>query len=112
MAGTWDREPLASEIDAIARGSFFRREPPEIRGSGYVVHSLEAALWAFARSESFEGGCLMAVNLGEDADTTGAIYGQIAGAYYGEQGIPAPWRRRLWDAERISMLADQLFARS
>ncbi len=112
VAGEWDREPLAPEIDAIARGSFLRREPPEIRGSGYAVHSLEAALWAFARSESFEGGCLMAVNLGEDADTTGAIYGQIAGAYYGVQAIPAPWRKRLWDAERISMLADQLFASS
>lgn len=59
----------------------------EIRGTGYVVQALEAALWAFQNSNSFEEGCLIAVNLGDDADTTGAIYGQIAGAYYGDAGI-------------------------
>jgi ADP-ribosyl-[dinitrogen reductase] hydrolase len=110
VPGLWEREPLSPEIDEIAVGSFWRREPPEIRGSGYVVHSLDAALWAFARSESFEDGCLAAVNLGEDADTTAAIYGQIAGAYYGEHGIPARWRERLWEAERISTLADQILS--
>jgi ADP-ribosylglycohydrolase len=59
-----------------AAGSFKRKEPPEIRGTGYVVESLEAALWAFARPSSFWEGALLAVNLGDDADTTGAIYGQ------------------------------------
>ena len=58
-------------------------EPPEIRARGFVVKSLEAALWAFYNTDSFEDGCLLAVNLGEDADTVGAIYGQLAGAYYG-----------------------------
>jgi len=57
-------------------------------GSGYVVKSLEAALWAFSRSSNFREGCLLAVNLGNDADTTGAIYGQLAGAYYGVEGFP------------------------
>ena len=61
-------------------------------GSGYVVRSMEAALWAFHRSSSFEEGCLLAVNLGDDADTTAAIYGQLAGAYYGIDGIPREWR--------------------
>jgi len=112
LPGLWEREPLAPEIDEIAAGSFRRREPPEIRGSGYVVRSLEAALWAFARSETFEEGCLAAVNLGEDADTTAAVYGQIAGAFFGDQGIPASWRKRLWEAERIATLADRLFAES
>ncbi|MDP2644144.1 MAG: ADP-ribosylglycohydrolase family protein [Desulfobacterales bacterium] len=74
---------LCPEIDEIACGSFKRKEPPQIVGSGYVVKSLEAALWAFARSSSFREGCLFAVNLGDDADTTGAIYGQLAGAFYG-----------------------------
>ena len=69
-----------------------RREPPEIIGCGYVVKSLEAALWAFHRSETFEQGCLLAVNLGDDADTTAAIYGQLAGAYYGIDGIPEEWK--------------------
>ena len=64
VAGLWEREPLCPEIDEVAEGSFLRREPPEIVGSGYVVKSLEAALWAFHNSESFKEGCLLAVNLG------------------------------------------------
>jgi ADP-ribosyl-[dinitrogen reductase] hydrolase len=57
------------------------KQPPEIRGAGYVVDALEAALWAFWNSDSYEKGALKAVKLGDDADTTGAIYGQLAGAY-------------------------------
>ena len=88
VAGLWDEEPLAPRIAEIAAGSFRRRDPPEIRGDGYVVHSLEAALWAFDRSSSFREGALLAVNLGDDADTTGAVFGQLAGAYHGELGHP------------------------
>ncbi len=108
VPGSWLEEPLCPEIAAVAAGSFHEQEPPAIRGSGYVVASLEAALWAFARSESFAEGCLLAVNLGEDADTTAAVYGQIAGAYYGEGGIPAHWRERLALRETIEMFADGL----
>ena len=71
----WDEQPLDPKIAAIAAGSFKSKEPPDIKGSGYVVESLEAALWAFDRSDSFREGALIAVNLGDDADTTGAIYG-------------------------------------
>jgi len=91
----WDREPLALRIEEVATGSFRRRDPPEIRGSGYVVRSLEAALWAFDRSDSFRDGALRAVNLGRDADTTGAVFGQLAGAHYGTGSIPPAWRDRL-----------------
>lgn len=84
--------PLHPEIDEIAEGSFRRRVPPEIRGSGYVVKSLEAALWAFHDAVDFRQAVLRAVNLGDDADTTGAVCGQLAGAYWGEQGIPEAWR--------------------
>src|SRR5213593_760418 len=87
--------PLAPEIDEVAAGSFRRKEPPDIQGTGYVVRSLEAALWAFHKSTSFREGCLLAVNLGDDADTTGAIYGQVAGAFYGDSGIPELWRSKL-----------------
>jgi ADP-ribosylglycohydrolase len=107
--GLWNDQPLASKIAAIAAGSFREKEPPAIRGSGYVVDSLEAALWAFYRSDNFRDGALLAVNLGDDADTTGAVYGQLAGAYYGEGGIPAAWRERLVMRERIEQLADGLF---
>ncbi len=74
-----------------------------------MVKSLEAALWAFHRGGSFREGCLLAVNLGDDADTTGAVYGQLAGAYYGEEGIPESWRRKLALRETIETLADRLY---
>jgi ADP-ribosylglycohydrolase len=85
----WPEVPLHPAIDEVAAGSFKRKNPPEIRGTGYVVDSLEAALWAFHRSSNFRDGCLMAANLGDDADTTAADYGEIAGAFYGMSGIPA-----------------------
>ena len=104
----WTREPLAEPVAVVAAGSFLTREPPRIRGTGYVVDSLEAALWAFARSEDFESGALLAVNLGDDADTTGAVYGQLAGAFYGEGGIPGRWLERLHQRKCIGGLADKL----
>jgi ADP-ribosyl-[dinitrogen reductase] hydrolase len=110
VPGLWDDEPLAPRIDEIAAGSFRRREPPEIRGTGYVVASLEAALWAFDRGASFREGALRAVNLGDDADTTGAVYGQLAGASYGAHAIPPSWRARLALGELITALAERLFA--
>jgi ADP-ribosyl-[dinitrogen reductase] hydrolase len=108
VSGLWERHPLAPEIDEVAAGSFLRRDPPEIVGSGYVVRSLEAALWAFAKSESFEEGALLAVNLGDDADTAGAVYGQLAGAYYGVEGMPERWLEKLWMRAEIEELADGL----
>lgn len=108
----WAQSPLVPEIDEIARGSFKRRQPPKIQGTGYVVRSLEAALWAFYRGDSFREGCLLAVNLGDDADTTGAIYGQLAGVFYGERGIPESWRSRLAQCRLIESFAEQLLALS
>jgi ADP-ribosylglycohydrolase len=110
-AGMWKQEPLVAEVAAVAGGSF-QSDPPHIRGTGYVVKSLEAALWAFARSDSFREGALLAANLGDDADTTAAIFGQLAGAYYGEEGIPEGWRSKLARAELITAFADQLYALS
>ncbi len=109
VAGYWAERPLIRDIEEIARGSFKRREPPEIQGSGYVVRSLEAALWAFYKTDSFKEGCLRAVNLGDDADSTAAVYGQIAGAYYGEKGIPSSWLKKLAKREIIEGLANKLF---
>lgn len=109
-ADFWQGGPLHADIAAVASGSFKHREPPEIQGSGYVVRSLEAALWAFYSTDDFAAGALRAVNLGDDADTTGAVYGQLAGAYYGVQGIPERWREALVMKETITAFADQLFA--
>ena len=105
----WERESLVEEIASVADGSFKDRNPPDIMGAGYVVRSLEAALWAFHRSDTFRDGALLAANLGDDADTTAAIYGQIAGAYYGVEGIPAEWREQLAMADEITSMADGLF---
>jgi ADP-ribosyl-[dinitrogen reductase] hydrolase len=102
--------PLAPKIAAIAAGSFKHKQPPQIRGTGYVVDSLEAALWAFYHSHDFREGALLAVNLGDDADTTGAVYGQLAGAFYGEDNIPAAWRDTIAQRELILELADKLCA--
>jgi ADP-ribosyl-[dinitrogen reductase] hydrolase len=109
VAGYWERRPLCPEIDGIAGGSFKRKEPPEIRGTGYVVQCLEAALWAFQKAGSFEEGALLAVNLGDDADTTGAVYGQLAGAYHGLSGLPQAWAGRIAQARVVSDLADGLY---
>ena len=73
-----------------------------------VVESLEAALWCFYQTDNFEAAILRAVNLGQDADTTAAVCGQIAGAYYGEQGIPPHWLELLCMRDEIRCLAEQL----
>jgi ADP-ribosyl-[dinitrogen reductase] hydrolase len=76
------------KILAIARGEYREKSIEQIRGGGYVVESLEAALWCFLQTESFEAAILKSANLGDDADTTAAICGQVAGAFYGQTGIP------------------------
>lgn len=86
-----EAEPLHPDVEKVASGSFRTFGPPAIRGTGYVVKSLEAALWAFHDARDFRVAVLRAVNLGEDADTTGAVCGQLAGAYWGESGIPQNW---------------------
>ncbi len=109
VPGLWQQAPLVAEIDEIAAGSFKERQPPEIKGTGYVVPSLEAAFWAFYHSDDFRDGALRAANLGDDADTTAAVYGQLAGAYYGERGIPAGWREKAAQRDLILDLATSLY---
>ena len=102
-------DELSDNMKRVAFGSFRIFSPPQIRGTGYVVESLEAALWAFQNSDNFADGARMAVNLGDDADTTGAVYGQIAGAFYGASEIPAHWVDALAHRNLITDFADQLF---
>ena len=102
----------SDRVTAIARASYLGKPQAEIRGSGYVVHSLEAALWVFARTDTFEEAVLMAANLGEDADTTAAVCGQVAGAYYGESAIPRNWLERIAFRSEITKLATQLLRSS
>jgi ADP-ribosyl-[dinitrogen reductase] hydrolase len=103
-------EPSMPKIKEIALGKYRTKSIGEIKGSGYVVESLEAALWCFYYTDSFEEAILQAANLGEDADTTAAVCGQIAGAFYGKTGIPEKWLSKLRMRFEISELADQLSA--
>jgi ADP-ribosyl-[dinitrogen reductase] hydrolase len=90
-----DIKPLHPLIQEIASGSFRQKQPPAVAGSGWVVKSLEASLWAFHNASGFDEAVLRAVNLGDDADTTGAVCGQLAGAYWGESGISETLRTGL-----------------
>lgn len=104
----WSEWPLHKEVAAVAAGSYRSKEPPEIRGGGYAVAALEAALWAVDCNDDFRSTVLAAANLGDDADTTAAIAGQLAGAEYGVDGIPAEWRERVYLGDEIVTLADGL----
>jgi ADP-ribosyl-[dinitrogen reductase] hydrolase len=104
-SGTW-----AGAINEIVAGSWRGRRRSEIRSSGYVAHSLEAALWCVGRTSSFEEAVLLAANLAGDADTVAAITGQLAGALYGRDAIPSAWLALLHDEAAISELAARLFA--
>ncbi|MEM6486064.1 MAG: ADP-ribosylglycohydrolase family protein [Pseudomonadota bacterium] len=99
---------LAANIDRIAKGSYKAMQPPQIRVTGYVVDSLQAALWVFWVTDNFRDGALAAANLDDDADTTAAIYGQLAGAFSGVQGLPAAWLECLTLVDLIEVLASQL----
>ncbi|CAF1070507.1 unnamed protein product [Rotaria sordida] len=96
---SWFAEgPLAPEIMRIANGSYKQNDGYDagIRGKGYIVNALEAALWAFWSEKTFKKGALAAVNLGDDTDTTAAIYGQLAGAYYGYEKLPKKWVEKVY----------------
>ena len=95
-------------IQQIGNGSYRDKKGEQIRGSGYVVQSLEAALWCFWGTSTFEEAVLRAANLGDDADTTAAICGQVVGAFYGEVGIPDRWLTRLAMVDEIRDMASRL----
>jgi len=81
-----------------------------IRSTGYVVDSLEASLWAFFRTDGFEEGAVLAVNLGDDADTVGAIYGGLAGAFYGIAAVPERWLREMKRMDLVDEVVRKLLA--
>ncbi len=85
------KRKLAAPIEEIANGCYLQKTKDEIIAKGYVVNTLEAALWSFWQTETFRDALLCAANLGYDADTTSAVTGQIAGAFYGVDKIPTSW---------------------
>jgi ADP-ribosyl-[dinitrogen reductase] hydrolase len=104
--------PTQPKLANLITGSFISKHMDGVRGSGYCVESLEAALWCFFNTSDFERAVLTAANLGDDADTTAAIVGQMAGAYYGVSAIPKRWRALLTMAEDIEDLAGKLYERA
>ncbi len=98
-------EPLSVAVQAIADRVYMGKSRDQVRGSGYCVASLEAALWCFTQTDSFADAILMAANLGDDADTTAAICGQISGAFYGVGAIPGGWLNKLAMRDEIKALA-------
>jgi ADP-ribosyl-[dinitrogen reductase] hydrolase len=98
------------EIAAIAGASYIDKNRSEIESSGYVVHTLEAALWCVHQAADFREAVLLAANLGDDADTVAAVTGQLAGAIWGETGIPEDWIAKLAWCDRIRDRAQCLFA--
>ena len=96
-------------IARIINGSWRGARRGQIKSTGYVAHSLEAALWCVGRTASFRDAVLLAANLGDDADTTAAITGQLAGALYGKDGIPSDWLEKLAWGDAIEELATSLF---
>eukprot|EP01138_Halocafeteria_seosinensis_P009805 gb/GECG01010016.1/.p1 GENE.gb/GECG01010016.1/~~gb/GECG01010016.1/.p1 ORF type:complete len:338 (+),score=27.55 gb/GECG01010016.1/:1-1014(+) len=99
----------SEKLTKVVQGSYASKEPPEIRGSGYVVDTLEAALWAFHKSRDFREGTVLVANLGLDADTTAATYGALGGAYYGLEGIPEEWKKRVAWSNHIQRIGETLY---
>ncbi|MGM1051833.1 MAG: ADP-ribosylglycohydrolase family protein [Pseudomonadota bacterium] len=93
----------------LIAGEYRGKTEEAIRGSGYVVESLEAALWCLWHSDSFDEAVLRAANLGDDADTTAAVTGQLAGAFYGVEKIPAEWLEVLHQRNRLQAAARRLW---
>lgn len=108
--GCWENARLCPPIAEVASGSYLTREPPVVRAGGGALQCLEAALWAFARGKSFAEVVLAAVNLGDDADTVGAVAGQLAGACYGLSGIPTVWVEELYRHRDVVRMAENLMA--
>ena len=104
------RTPAANTpaISAVINGSWRTKGRDEIRSTGYVVDTMEAAVWAVARTRSFRDALVLAVNLGGDADTVGAVTGQLAGARYGLSSIPEIWLERLAWRQRIEKIGLEL----
>ncbi len=103
---TWEG---SESIEDIAGGSWKSKSRDQIWSSGYVIHTLEAAMWCVNGSNSFEEALITAVNLGHDADTVGAVTGQLAGALWSRDAIPERWLQALVWRDHIENLATELF---
>lgn len=100
---------VANKILHVKNREYEEKDRDHIKSDGYVVSTLEAAMWSVWKTDNFKDALLLAVNLGDDADTVGAVAGQIAGAIYGLEGIPDDWVSDLVEGRRILDLGEQVF---
>lgn len=105
----WQNISMEPDVFDIAMGCYKTKTEDQIKTTGYVLHTLEAALWCFHTTNTFSEGLIKAVNLKEDSDTTGAVYGQLAGAYYGIPMIPQRWIDKIAHSDMILEIADTLY---
>lgn len=104
--------PLCARVMIINAGEYKQKTRDQIRSSGYVIDTLEAAMWSVWNTDNFRDAILLAANLADDADSVAATAGQIAGASYGYSGIPQEWKNKLVQHERIATMAGELFDRA
>ncbi|MBT2294845.1 ADP-ribosylglycohydrolase family protein [Pseudomonas fluorescens] len=110
VLGVSSEQLTEAKVIALAQGAYQGKGRSEVSGTGYSVASLEAALWCFHQTDSFTDAVLAATNLGDDADTTAAIVGQVAGAFYGMQAIPSDWLQKLWMRQEIEAMAEAFYS--
>ena len=107
-----EEKEIEAEKDHFGRlldvEAFKNLKEEEIKSSGYVVHTLEAAIWCFLNTENYKDCVLMAVNLGDDTDTTAAVAGGLAGLWYGLESIPKAWINILPKKEWIVSLCEKM----
>jgi len=108
----WD-VPYVKDLKHYKRlfGKDFAKLPEEkIKSTGYVVDTLEAALWCLLNTDNYKDCVLQAVNLGEDTDTVAAVAGGLAGMFYGVEGIPKDWLQQLARRDYIEKLCEEFLS--
>jgi len=100
-----------SHYKRILEGDIYKLKRDDIQSGGYVVHTLEAALWCFLKNDNFKDTVLEAVNLGDDTDTTAMVAGSMAGLFYGLESIPEEWRKTLAKHDEIIELCKKYAAK-
>lgn len=112
LSTPWPYEPLAADVMAVAAGSYRSKTIHDIRATIDVSDTIEAALWALWHCDDYETGALALANLGGLTEACGQLYGTLAGAVYGEQGLPTPWLALLHKREYIAWVAEELLRTS
>lgn len=105
----WARSPLVPEVEALRQGDYLSKPSFTLEAPENLLSILQAALWAFGHGKHFKDGALKAVSLGGKSEVVGAVYGQLAGAYYGAQFMPDNWLRVLAHREALEELAERLW---